>query len=92
MGTTRSSENSALKEVLLDGKKIKNLVLPKDNIIAAFRWANAGLKQISLADLGLNPEYLEDIILWNNKLTSLDIRGYYKLNDPWIEDRVEIIR
>lgn len=86
------SENSALKEVLLDGKKIKNLVLPKDNIIAAFRWANAGLKQISLADLGLNPEYLEDIILWNNKLTSLDIRGYYKLNDPWIEDRVEIIR
>lgn len=54
--------------------------------------ANAGLKQISLADLGLNPEYLEDIILWNNKLTSLDIRGYYKLNDPWIEDRVEIIR
>lgn len=45
------------------------LVLPKDNIIAAFRWANAGLKQISL-----------------------DIRGYYKLTDPWIEDRVEIIR
>lgn len=84
------SKNTKLKEFNLDGKDTKNVVFAKNNKITWVRWANAGLKHFSLKPF--NAKYLETVVLWGNKLKSIDIRGYQKINYVSVEDNVKIIK
>ncbi|MFQ9114940.1 hypothetical protein [uncultured Eubacterium sp.] len=79
-GKVDLSKNNKLKEFSVDGKGVKNFVLSKKNRIEWFRWANAGLKELSLKELRLNPKHLETIVVWGNpKLKKVNIKGYKKV-------------
>ena len=80
IGKVDLSKNNKLKEFSVDGKGVKNFVLSKKNRIEWFRWANAGLKELSLKELRLNPKHLETIVVWGNpKLKKINIKGYKKV-------------
>lgn len=84
------SKNMKLKEFNLDGKDTRKVVFAKNNKITWVRWANADLKDFSLKPF--NNKYLETVILWGNKLKSVDIRGYEKIRSVCVEDGVKIIK
>ena len=45
-----------------------------------FYTSNAGLKELSLKELRLNPKYLKTIVVWGNpKLKKVNIKGYKKV-------------
>lgn len=68
------SKNRKLKEFNLDGEDTKKVVFAKNN---KMKWANADLKIFSLEPF--NKKYLETVVLWGNKFTSMDIREYEKI-------------
>lgn len=82
------SQNKKLTWVACEGKKTKSIIIPKKNIISTFKWVNANLSKFS--NSRLNPETLTSVILFGNKLKSIDLKRYNKLDYVSVDKKVKV--
>lgn len=82
------SKNKKLTWVACEGKKTKSIIIPKKNIISTFKWVNANLSKFS--NSRLNPETLTSVILFRNRIQSLDLRRYKKLDYVSVDKKVKV--
>jgi Leucine-rich repeat (LRR) protein len=83
------SNNKKLIDVGCEGKKTKEIILPKNNKIKYFRWSNAGLLEFSMKQL--NPKTLMILNLADNSITSLNLKKYTHLEYVYVDKNVEVM-
>lgn len=88
MKTLDLSKNKKLTWVACEGKKTKSVIIPKKNIISTFKWVNANLSKFS--NSRLNPKSLTSVILFGNKIKTLDLKRYKKLDYVSVDRNVKV--
>lgn len=82
------TKNTKLTWLACEGKKTKKILIPKKNRISTFKWVNAGLTRFS--NKRLNPKTLTSVILFGNRISSLNLERYKKLDYVSVDKNVKV--
>lgn len=82
------SKNKKLTWIACEGKHTKSIVLPPKNVISTFKWVNAGRYKFNGSRL--NADTLTSVILFGNKIQSLDLKRFRKLDFVFVDKGVKV--
>lgn len=82
------SKNKKLTWVACEGNKTKSIIIPKKNLISTFKWVNANCSKFD--DSRLNKKTLTSVILFGNKIKTLDLRRFKKLDYVMVDKNVKV--
>lgn len=88
MKTLDLSKSTKLTSVACEGKKTKKVVVPKKNVISTFKWVNAKLSKFSSSRL--NPKTLTSVILFGNRIDTLNLKRFTKLDYIAVDKDVKV--